>query len=75
MSTVGPQAGLHAGSRLAVAVGDEVVGVAPGHRVVALEVAVRHHVMVVALEQRHLCQACCEVSGETASGHHESIAQ
>ncbi len=57
MGAVGAQARLNACGRLAVAVGDEVVGVAPRHGVVGLEVAVAHHVVVVALEQRHLCAA------------------
>ena len=65
MGAIGAQARLHARGRLAVAIGDEVVGVAARHSVVRFEVAVAHHVVVVALEQRHLqahmacqCTAC-----------------
>ena len=54
MRAVGAQAGLDARGGLAVAVGDEVVGIAARDRVVRLEVAVADHVVVVALEQRHL---------------------
>ncbi len=63
MSPIGSEAGLHAGCGFAIAVRDEVVGIAPGHGMVGLEVEVRHHMMVVALEQRDLQSAnvflCC----------------
>ena len=55
MRAVGPQAWLDARGGLAIAVGDEVIGGPACHGVVRLEVAVRHHMVVVALEQRHLC--------------------
>ncbi len=54
MRAIGAQARLDARRGFAVAVGDEVVGVAARDRVVRLEVAVAHHVVVVALEQRDL---------------------
>ena len=68
MGAVGAQAGLHARGGLAVAVGDEVVGIPPRNGVVGLEVAVAHHVVVVALEQRHLrahAGTCVGVSGRS----------
>lgn len=54
MGAVRPQARLHARGGLAVAVGYEVVGVAPRDRVVRLEVRVRHDVVVVSFEEGDL---------------------
>ena len=54
MRPIWPQPRLDARGRLAVAVGYEVVRVSPCHCVVCLEVIVRHHMMIIPLEQSHL---------------------
>ena len=51
VSAVGPQPRLYPGSRLAVTVRDEVIGVPPSYCVVGFEVAVGNHMMIVPLEE------------------------
>ena len=50
MRAIWAQTLLHARGRLAVAIRNEIIGVAARNRMVGLEVAVWDHVMVVALE-------------------------
>jgi len=51
VSAVGPQPGLYPGSRLAITVRDEVIGVPPCHCVVGFEVAIGDHMMIVPLKE------------------------
>mmetsp|Transcript_4639 Transcript_4639/g.13332 ORF Transcript_4639/g.13332 Transcript_4639/m.13332 type:complete len:208 (+) Transcript_4639:1249-1872(+) len=61
MCAIWAEAGTHTRRRLAVAVGDEVVGVATCDALVGLEVRVAHHVVEVPLEQRHLGEGVDDV--------------
>ena len=68
MGSIWAQAVVHACSSLAIAVGGEVVGVPPGHDVVAFEVGVRNHVVKVALEEGDLQQPSTIVARDCAPG-------
>lgn len=54
MGPIGTETRLNPGCRLAIAVSDEVIRVPSGDSVVRLEVQVRHNMLVIPLEQRHL---------------------
>ncbi len=54
MGSIGPNAVVHSGSGLAIAVGCEVIRVPSGNQVVALEVCVRDHMVKISLEEGNL---------------------
>lgn len=67
MCAVRPQSSLYPRCRFAIAISYKIVGVASCYDVIALEVVIRDHVVVVALEQRHLSEQPCHPSNRQTS--------
>lgn len=62
MSAIRTHTVMYTSGCLSVSIGGEVIWIAPGNYVVTLEICVRHHMVKISLEQRHLCNKSSSIA-------------